>query len=73
VWALKVLKAWEIATKTGWAYLRVFIEGCHRKIDQLDEVVQNVNSRELKHVGRQHDGDGQNKFLQINDSKDNLS
>jgi hypothetical protein len=25
--------------------------------------------RELKHVGRQHDDDGQNKFLQINDSK----
>jgi hypothetical protein len=29
--------------------------------------------RELKHVGRQHDDDGQNKFLQINDSKENLS
>jgi hypothetical protein len=28
--------------------------------------------RELKHVGRQHDDDGQNKFLQINDSKENL-
>jgi hypothetical protein len=28
---------------------------------------------ELKHVGRQHDDDGQNKFLQINDSKENLS
>jgi hypothetical protein len=28
--------------------------------------------RELKHVGRQHDDDGQNKFLQIND-KENLS
>ena len=27
--------------------------------------------RELKHVGRQHDDDGQNKFLQIND-KENL-
>ena len=31
------------------------------------------NNRELKHVGRQHDDDGQNKFLQINDSKENLS
>jgi hypothetical protein len=31
------------------------------------------NNRELKHVGRQHEGDGQNKFLQINDSKENLS
>jgi hypothetical protein len=31
------------------------------------------NIRELKHVGRQHDDDGQNKFLQINDSKENLS
>jgi hypothetical protein len=30
-------------------------------------------NRELKHVGRQHDDDGQNKFLQINDSKENLS
>jgi hypothetical protein len=30
-------------------------------------------SRELKHVGRQHDDDGPNKFLQINDSKENLS
>ena len=30
-------------------------------------------NRELKHVGRQHEGDGQNKFLQINDSKENLS
>ena len=29
--------------------------------------------RELKHVGRQHEDDGQNKFLQINDSKENLS
>jgi hypothetical protein len=29
--------------------------------------------RELKHEGRQHDDDGQNKFLQINDSKENLS
>jgi hypothetical protein len=30
--------------------------------------------RELKHVGRQHhDGDGQNKFLQINYSKETLS
>jgi hypothetical protein len=28
---------------------------------------------ELKHVGRQHHDDGQNKFLQINDSKENLS
>jgi hypothetical protein len=28
---------------------------------------------ELKHVGRQHDDDGQNKFLQINDSKEDLS
>jgi hypothetical protein len=27
----------------------------------------------LKHVGRQHDDDGQNKSLQINDSKENLS
>ena len=33
---------------------------------------QEVNS-ELKHVGRQRDDDGQNKFLQINDSKENLS
>jgi hypothetical protein len=24
-------------------------------------------------VGRQHDDDGQNKFLQMNDSKENLS
>ena len=31
-----------------------------------------VSIRELKHVGRQHD-DGQNKFLQINYSKENLS
>ena len=31
------------------------------------------NNRELKHVGRQHDDDGQNKFLQINDSEENLS
>jgi hypothetical protein len=31
------------------------------------------NIRELKHVGRQHDDDGQNKFLQINYSKENLS
>jgi hypothetical protein len=30
-------------------------------------------NRELKHVGRQQDDDGQNKFLQINDSKENLS
>ena len=30
-------------------------------------------NRELKHVGWQHEGDGQNKFLQINDSKENLS
>jgi hypothetical protein len=30
-------------------------------------------NREVKHVGRQHDDDGQNKFLQINDSKENLS
>ena len=32
-----------------------------------------VSIRELKHVGRQHDDDGQNKFLQINYSKENLS
>jgi hypothetical protein len=32
-----------------------------------------TDNRELKHVGRQHEGDGQNKFLQINDSKENLS
>jgi hypothetical protein len=31
------------------------------------------NNSELKHVGRQHHDDGQNKFLQINDSKENLS
>ena len=31
------------------------------------------NNSELKHVGRQHDDDGQNKFLQIDDSKENLS
>ena len=31
------------------------------------------DNRDLKHVGRQHDDDGQNKFLQINDSKENLS
>jgi hypothetical protein len=30
-------------------------------------------NRELKHVGRQCGDDGQNKFLQINDSKENLS
>ena len=30
-------------------------------------------NRELKHVGRQHDDDGQNKFLQINVSKEKLS
>ena len=30
-------------------------------------------SSELKHVGRQRDDDGQNKFLQINYSKENLS
>ena len=24
------------------------------------------DNRELKHVGRQHDDDGQNRFLQIN-------
>ena len=29
--------------------------------------------RQLKHVGRQHDDDGQNKFLQINDSKETVS
>jgi hypothetical protein len=29
--------------------------------------------REFKHVGRQRDDDGQNKFLQINDNKENLS
>ena len=29
--------------------------------------------RELKHVGRQRGDEGQNKFLQINDSKENLS
>jgi hypothetical protein len=28
--------------------------------------------RELKLVGRQHGDDGQNKFLQINDNKENL-
>jgi hypothetical protein len=28
---------------------------------------------DLKHVGRQRGADGQNKFLQINDSKGNLS
>jgi hypothetical protein len=27
---------------------------------------------ELKHVGRQRGDDGQNKFLQINDNKENL-
>jgi hypothetical protein len=32
-----------------------------------------VSNSELKHVGRQHDDDGQNKFLQINYSKENLS
>ena len=32
-----------------------------------------VANGELEHVGRQHDDDGQNKFLQINDSKENLS
>ena len=31
------------------------------------------NNRELKHVGWQRDYDGQNKFLQVNDSKENLS
>ena len=35
--------------------------------------VKATYNRELKHVGRQHDDDGQNKFLQINDSKENLS
>ena len=35
--------------------------------------VPTMDNRELKHVGRQHDDDGQNKFLQINDSKENLS
>ena len=32
-----------------------------------------LHYRELKHVGRQHDDDGQKKFLQINYSKENLS
>jgi hypothetical protein len=36
-------------------------------------VAEQSSIRELKHVGRQHDDDGQNKFLQINDSKENLS
>ena len=31
------------------------------------------DNRELKHVGRQHDGNGQNKFLQINDCKEKKS
>jgi hypothetical protein len=31
-----------------------------------------VNS-ELKHVGRQRGDDGQNKFLQINDSKEKIA
>jgi hypothetical protein len=35
--------------------------------------VKATYNRELKHVGRQHDDEGQNKFLQINDSKENLS
>jgi hypothetical protein len=34
---------------------------------------RHLDNREVKHVGRQHDDDGQNKFLQINDSKENLS
>ena len=33
----------------------------------------NSDYRELKHVGRQRGDDGQNKFLQINYSKENLS
>ena len=39
----------------------------------IHRVEVEVNISELKHVGRQHDDDGQNKFLQINDSKENLS
>jgi hypothetical protein len=37
------------------------------------DVADILLTRELKHVGRQYDDDGQNKFLQINDSKENLS
>jgi hypothetical protein len=46
-----------------------------RVIDTIMQVIDmhvNMLLRELKHVGRQHDDDGQNKFLQINDSKENL-
>ena len=46
--------AWEIATKTGWAYLRVFIGDCHRKINQLDEVVRNVNSQAEQSLAAEH-------------------
>jgi hypothetical protein len=51
-------------------------------LDRLDKKIvdswnnllcRNEPIRELKHVGRQHDDDGQNKFLQINDSEENLS
>jgi hypothetical protein len=38
-----------------------------------ENISHDLNNRELKHVRRQHDDDGQNKFLQINDSKENLS
>jgi hypothetical protein len=37
----------------------------------VQHLIQSI-ARELKHVERQHDDDGQNKLLQINDSKENI-
>ena len=46
---------------------------CQQNLNMYERRCLVSYKRELKHVGRQHDDDDQNKFLQINYSKENLS
>ena len=55
----------------GLIYIARFANIIHLNLKSADYKIA-VCAPGFKHVGRQHD-DGQNKFLQINDSKENLS